>query len=115
VLDQYVHEIQISCLPADLPVSITVNVSALALNESLHLKEIILPANVKAAGDMDQVIFHVGLPKVKVEVEKTAEVSEGAAAASADGEKAEGAAAAKTTDTAKATDAKAAPAKEKKE
>lgn len=115
VLDQYVHEIQISCLPADLPVSITVNVSALALNESLHLKEIILPANVKAVGDMDQVIFHVGLPKVKVEVEKTAETAEGAVAEGAEGEKAEGSAAAKTTDTAKATDAKAAPAKEKKE
>lgn len=104
VLDQYVHEIQVSCLPADLPVSITVNISELQLNESLHLKDVILPANVKAVGDMDQVLFHVGLPKVKIEVEKT--VAEGEEGVAAEGEKAEGE---------KAEGEKAAPAKDKKD
>ncbi len=104
VLDQYVHEIQVSSLPADLPVSITVNITDLALNASLHLKDIILPANVKAVGDMEQVIFHVGLPKVKIEVEKTAEATE--TVAGAEGEKAAGA-----EGSAKASDAKAAPTK----
>lgn len=114
VLDQYVHEIQVSSLPADLPVSITVNISDLALNASLHLKDIILPANVKAVGDMDQVIFHVGLPKVKIEVEKVAETTE--TAEGTEGEKAAGAegGAAKASD-AKAAPAKAAAAKDKKE
>lgn len=109
VLDQFIHEIQVSCLPADLPVSITANISALALNESLHLGEIILPPNVKAVGDMEQVIFHVGMPKVMIEVEKTAD---------SEGEKAAPATDAKATDAkaadGKATDAKAAPAKDKK-
>ncbi len=98
VLDQYVHEIQVSCLPADLPTSISANVSTLALNASLHLKEVVLPNNVKAVGDMDQVIFHVGLPKVKIEVEKTAEAGEGEASEGAEGEKAESAEAASAKD-----------------
>lgn len=106
VLDQYVHEIQVSSLPADLPVSITVNITDLALNASLYLKDIILPANVKAVGDMDQVIFHVGLPKVKIEVEKAPETTE-TAAEGTEGEKAAGA----EGGAAKASDAKAAPAK----
>jgi len=106
VLDQYVHEIQVSCLPADLPVSITVNITALQLNESLHLGDIVLPARVKAVGDMEQVVFHVGLPKVKIEVEKTAtETAEGTAEAGKADDKA----------AAEGADAKAAPAKDKKD
>lgn len=112
VLDQYIHEIQVSSLPADLPVSITVNITDLALNASLHLKDIILPANVKAVGDMEQVIFHVGLPKVKIEVEKTAETTE---AESAEGEKAAGAEGGAAKTDAKAAPAKTAAAKDKKE
>ncbi|HBM17157.1 MAG TPA: 50S ribosomal protein L25 [Lentisphaeria bacterium] len=116
VLDQYVHEIQVSCLPADLPVSITADVSALELNASLQLKDVKLPANVKAVGDEDQVIFHVGLPKVKVETEKS---TEAAAAEGAEGEKkAEGAEGEKKAEGAEAKAAPgktAAPAKDKKE
>jgi large subunit ribosomal protein L25 len=67
VLDQYIHEIEVSCLPKDLPESITVNVSKMGLGDVIHLKDIILPDRVKAVGDDALAVFHVGLPKVKVE------------------------------------------------
>ena len=114
VLDQYVHEIQVSCLPADLPVSITVNVSDLQLNDSLHLKQIPMPNKVKAVGDAEQVIFHVGLPKVKAEPEKAADAAAGEAAEgeAAAGEAAEGD---KKAEGAEGAAKAAAPGKDKKE
>lgn len=96
VLDQYVHEIEVSCLPKDLPESIIVNVSKMGLGDILHLKDIILPDKVKAVGTDGLAVFHVGLPKVKVEVAPAEGVAaEGAVAegAVAEGAAAEGAAA----------------------
>ena len=75
VLDQVIHEIEVICLPNDLPESIEVDVSELELNDALHIKEIVFPENVKTHEDPDQVVFHVVEPKVKQEaaVEETAE------------------------------------------
>ena len=109
VLDQYVHEIEVSCLPKDLPESVTVDVSKMGLGDIIHLKDMTLPDRVKAVGDEALAVFHVGLPKVKVEVapaeEAAAEgaVTEGAAAegATAEGATAEGTAAEKSTAPAK--------------
>lgn len=113
VLDQYVHEIEVSCLPKDLPESITVNVSKMGMGDIIHLKDITLPDRVNAVGDEMLAVFHVGLPKVKVEATPTEEAAaEGAAAegaAATEGAAAEGAVA-----EGAATDNKsaAAPAKE---
>ena len=97
VLDQYVHEIEVSCLPKDLPESITVNVSKMGLGDIIHLKDITLPDKVKAVGDEALTIFHVGLPKVKVETtpaEGATAEGAGAEGATAEGAGAEGATAA---------------------
>ena len=92
VLDQYVHEIEVSCLPKDLPESITINVSKMALSDLIHIKDITLPDNVKAVGDGNLAVFHVGLPKVKVEAAPAeAAPAEGAAAEGAESAAAEGA------------------------
>lgn len=96
VLDQYVHEIEVSCLPKELPEFITVNVSKMGLDDIIHLKDIILPDKVKAVGDENLTLFHVGLPKVKVETAPAGEAAaEGAAVegATAEGAAAKGAAA----------------------
>lgn len=39
-------EVEISCLPKDLPESIDVDVSGLAMDETIHLSELVLPAGV---------------------------------------------------------------------
>ncbi len=48
VLEQIAYEIEVECLPQDLPPNIEVDVSGLGLNESIHVGGIVLPEGVKA-------------------------------------------------------------------
>ena len=55
ILSHILNEIEISCLPKDIPESINVDVSNLDLNQSIHLTEIKLPDGVELlhGGDKD--------------------------------------------------------------
>lgn len=57
ILDQMIHEVEVECLPADLPESIEVDVSGLNVGDVIHLSAITAPAGVKILGHADQVIF----------------------------------------------------------
>ena len=46
VLEQYAHTLEIVCLPAALPDTIEVDVTALDMGESLHIGELKLPAGL---------------------------------------------------------------------
>ena len=81
VLDQVVYEIEIECLPKDLPQTITANVSGLKLNQVLHLKDIALPMGVKLLEDASMTIASV--KSVKEDVVAAAAVEEVAAAPAA--------------------------------
>ncbi len=47
ILSLLMNEVDISCLPKDLPDFLEVDVSALALNESVHLSEVKVPEGVE--------------------------------------------------------------------
>ena len=47
-------ELEISCLPKDIPENITVDVAELELGHSVHLSEVKLPANVELATPVDE-------------------------------------------------------------
>ncbi len=47
ILDQVTHELEVECLPKDLPESIIVDVSSLKLNESVQVENLVIPAGVK--------------------------------------------------------------------
>ncbi|AEV30768.1 ribosomal protein L25, Ctc-form [Sphaerochaeta pleomorpha str. Grapes] len=79
VLDQVVYEIEIECMPKDLPQTITANVSGLKLNQVLHLKDIALPLGVKLLEDVSMTVASV--KSVKEEVVAAAAVEEVVAAA----------------------------------
>jgi len=80
VLDQPMYEIEVSCLPGDLPDAIEVDISALDINDAIHVKDIILPQGVKAASEPDLIVFHVLAQKVETETTATEAAAEGAAA-----------------------------------
>jgi large subunit ribosomal protein L25 len=67
ILEQLLRSLTISCLPQDLPESISVDVSTLAIGDSLHIKDIKLPAGVTAVDDADKTIFLVAEPTVIAE------------------------------------------------
>lgn len=79
VLEQYMHTLEIVCLPNDLPDSIEKDISFLDEGESLHIGELDLPKGVKATHGTEVVVAHIGKP--------AALVSEQAAAAPAPAKK----------------------------
>jgi large subunit ribosomal protein L25 len=62
VVEQYVHTLEIVCLPNDLPDTIEVDISDLALGASLHISELGLPKGVKATHAGEVVVAHLGVP-----------------------------------------------------
>ena len=77
LLEHSLRSLAIECLPKDLPEIIRVDVSALGLNQSLHVRDIILPQGVTATTDPDLTVFIVAEPKVEVTPVATAEVPTG--------------------------------------
>jgi large subunit ribosomal protein L25 len=75
VLDQLIHELEVTCLPGDLPELLEIDVTEIEINSSLYVKDITLPENVETTIDADQIVFHVAEPKVKQEAEESEEES----------------------------------------
>ncbi len=67
LFQQNMRALPISCLPQNLPEIITVDVSALNVGDSLHVRDIILPAGVTATVDGDLTVFIVSEPTVAEE------------------------------------------------
>lgn len=65
ILQQQVRSVLVECLPQDLPEVITVDVSALNVSESLHIKDLPLPRGVTAVADPEITVFIVSEPTVK--------------------------------------------------
>ncbi|MEN9397497.1 MAG: hypothetical protein RLZ81_2027 [Pseudomonadota bacterium] len=110
VVNHVVNEIEVRCLPADLPEFIAVDLSGLKKGVSLHLNDITLPKGVTAVthGKSNPVLVSVVV--VAGADAPAAEGAEAAAAAPAAGAKA---AAAKAPAAAKAAPAAKAPAAKK--
>src|SRR5262245_17536591 len=76
LLQQSMRLLPIRCLPQDLPEIIIVDVSALNIGESLHVRDVKLPPGVTAVSDEDLTVFLVSEPTVAeepvVEVEAVA-------------------------------------------
>ena len=76
VLEQVAHEIEVECLPKDLPEHIVIDVSGLGLNESIHLGMVTVPEGVRFLVDEDTTIATVKGVKEVVTVEEGEEEGE---------------------------------------
>ncbi len=65
LLEQNLRTLAIECLPKDLPDRITVDVSALNIGDSIHARDIQLPAGVKLKVQPDLTAFSVLEPAVE--------------------------------------------------
>ena len=112
VVSHVLNEIDISCLPKDLPEFIEVDLSTLELNHALKASGLKLPSGVVAlTHGKDPVVATAVIPKAIVETEEeTAAAADAAAAAAAGAVPAEGAAPA----AAPAAEAKPADKKDEK-
>lgn len=93
VLQQTRREIAVECPVTEIPKQVELDVSALGIGDSLHVEDIILPANVKAVYEENYAIASV-VPPAKEEVVTPVAAApvegEEAAAVGAEGEKKEG-------------------------
>ncbi len=77
ILESPLRELHIECLPTDIPEHIEVDISGLKLNESIHVRDLKLPAAIKILNDPEMVIVQVKLPVVEeVAAPGTEEVKE---------------------------------------
>jgi len=84
LLDFVTREIQVQCLPTDIPEHIDVDVSELALHQAIRVKDIPGSAKWKAVTDGETMLVHVVMPKAEESATTTA-AAEGAAAPAAAG------------------------------
>jgi large subunit ribosomal protein L25 len=59
VLDQPLHKIHVECPAISIPESIRVRIDGLLIGQAIHVKELELPAGVKALDDPDLVVVQV--------------------------------------------------------
>ncbi len=59
MLDHQVHIVEVSCLPANLPTLIVLDVHGLEIGDALHAGDLVLPPGVELAMDADVVVASV--------------------------------------------------------
>ena len=65
VLDIVHRQVEIECLPADIPNNIVVDVSELMVGQSIRVKDVATNPKWKALSDPEMMILHVIIPKVE--------------------------------------------------
>jgi large subunit ribosomal protein L25 len=77
-VSHHLTEVDVSCLPQNLPEYIAVDISGMGLNTSLHLSQLVLPEGVElvalAHGD-DALVVSVHTARAQVEEEGTGEAA----------------------------------------
>ena len=83
LLETQLYEIEIECEPKDIPASIEVNISEVALNQAFFVRDIKLPGGVVSIGSGDAVVVIVSSSRVDDEAEGAAADASAVPAASA--------------------------------
>jgi large subunit ribosomal protein L25 len=84
LLEQLLFQLTVEAMPGNIPVSIEIDVSELAIGDQLRVEDIALPAGVETQAEPDFVVAQVAAPRVVTEAE------EGEEGEAAEGETAEG-------------------------
>jgi len=76
ILSQVLHEVEIECLPGDIPGHIDVDVSNLDLHGAVHISDLPHTGKLKFLGDEDALVAHVTVLKEEVVAEPVAGAAE---------------------------------------
>jgi large subunit ribosomal protein L25 len=83
VVSHVFTEINITCLPKDLPEFIEVDLSTLSVGQTIHLSDLLLPDGVSAVSHEDPVVVTVTVPRGMEEAAPTADAAAAPAVAGA--------------------------------
>lgn len=90
ILDTALREVEIECLPRAIPSALEVDVSALDVGESIHVRDLVVPDGVTVLSDRDLAVVSVVLPAAEEAPAAVEAPAEGEAAAAAPAEAAAG-------------------------
>ncbi|GAX62187.1 50S ribosomal protein L25 [Candidatus Scalindua japonica] len=68
ILDHALKDIEIECLPAVVPDNIRINISELAIGNTIHIGDVELPSGAKALGSSDATVVSVHFAAAEKEV-----------------------------------------------
>ena len=71
------HEIEVLCLPNEIPEAFEVDVTQLDIGQSIHVEELSLPETVEIPAEVNFTVVTVLAPKVEVEEEEEEVLEEG--------------------------------------
>ena len=77
VLQASLHKLEVECLPRDIPENLEIDVTALTVGDSIHVRDLSFE-NVTILNDDDIMVVSVVAPRVEEEEEEIAEEIEGA-------------------------------------
>lgn len=75
VLDFVTRELEVECLPTNIPEKIVVDVSDLELGKHIRVSDLLIPPNVQLLTPTDVVVVHVVAPREEEEVAAPAEAA----------------------------------------
>jgi large subunit ribosomal protein L25 len=96
VMEPLLRTLEVSCMPLAIPESIDIDVSNLGIGDAIHVRDLLLPADVVSKVELETTVVHVVAPRLEEEpvaaAAAAAAPAAGAAAAAAApaAEKAEG-------------------------
>jgi large subunit ribosomal protein L25 len=77
ILEHVLREVEIECLPTDIPSHLDVDVTGLELNQSVHVSDLPHSGSIKFLGDEDATVAHVSAVKEEAPAEETAAATAG--------------------------------------
>jgi large subunit ribosomal protein L25 len=76
VLEHFLREVEVECLPTEIPSGVEFDVSALKIGDTVHVRELVPPKGAKILSDPEGVIASVQKPKEEKPAEEAAPVAE---------------------------------------
>ena len=86
LVDFVSRDVQVECMPAEIPEHIEVDISALMIGDGIRLRDVVAGATWTPVSEPDTLLVHVVPPKVEEEEETEAEAAAAEDAEAADGE-----------------------------
>jgi len=80
------NELEVLCLPTRVPQSIDIDVTALQIGDTIHIEEVVAPAEVELVHDVNFTVITLSIIKAEVEASEDDEVEESEAEAGDAGE-----------------------------
>ena len=79
ILEHVIREVKVRCLPAEIPVAIDADVSALQVGTAIKIKDLPLPKGVEILHDLESVVLNVVAPTILEETPAPGTAAAGAA------------------------------------